>query len=125
MSNKENGMTPRQKWETQLVTKFGKGNVAFIKVKRGAAYFRRPEVEEWEEMQSLRQNPDGTTNRQAYARLVHQCFAGAWVDGEHSTMSLSDIAKLEGPGFIGGPAGAVVNKLAGTGERQATFLGDD
>jgi len=108
-------------FETQLMTNHPK--LAAIPVEGGDAYFRRPTPEEWEEMQSLRENADGTTNRTPYLRLVHQCFVGAWIGGKQSQDTLDAIAEREGPAFIGGPCGAVVNKLAGTGDRQARFLG--
>ena len=114
----------KSKFESGLIGKYGAGCVASIPVKNGAAYFRQPTAEEWEEMQALRENPDGTTNRQAYYRLIQKCFAGAWVNDALSSDTLEAIAAKEGPAFMGGPAGSVVNKLAGTGERQTTFLGE-
>jgi hypothetical protein len=110
-------------YDSQLLAKHGK--VATIPIKGGEAYFRQPSQDEWDEMQALREDSEGAARRTPYLRLVHKCFVGAFIDGQQSAKSLDDIAKVEGPAFVSGPAGAIVNKLAGTGDRPARFLGED
>jgi hypothetical protein len=107
-------MTTIEEFATALKRDHGK--IASLPIDGGHAFFRRPTAEEWDEAAAA----DADVKRRAHARMTRMCFVGALIDGApHDAAAFETVVASCGPGWVGGPAGSLVNVLAGATERGA------
>lgn len=113
----------REDFESALRTSHGAVRMARVAMRSGgAAYVRRPTVDEYESMQISIDGAEGESKQRGYAAYVQRCFIGA-LDGDGNEIDFAEVERREGPAFVrGGGLGLAVNALAGSGTPQTTFL---
>lgn len=123
MTNEKMQATART-WGAELRARHGR--VGACPIADGFAFFRQPTADEYDEWRAM---ADTSEARKAYRAYVRGCFLGALVhgpDGEPVRLgpdAFEQIAGQEGPGWANGPAGDVVNTIAGMKARgQALFF---
>lgn len=103
------------------------GNVGWLRVKRGPAFFRRPSEREY---LSWKGHSDPTLKAQACAVVVEACFLGVLHDDATELATgpteFAAVCADEGPAFLDSSvaqtAGDLINRLAGTRSREFGFL---
>jgi hypothetical protein len=87
----------------------------------GHCYVRRPTPEEYDLFASY-SGVEGDARTQAFKAYVRGCFLGA-IDREGLELSLDECVSREGPAWLTGRFGGVVNQLSGAvGEERVTFF---
>jgi hypothetical protein len=97
------------------------GKIGVIEIEGGAAFFRGPTPEQYDEHVSL---ADSSEKHKSFARYVRGCYLGAIIDRVwQGPESLPEVCRREGAAWLAGAAGATVNTLSGAkGRAPARFF---